>query len=558
MADSDAPPVETTPRSPLHVPVFRAIWVASLLSNFGGLIQSVGAAWMMTSLTRSPQLVSLVQASTTLPLMLLSLWAGAIADNLDRRKVMLGAHVFMLIVSIALALCTWLGWLTPWLLLSFTFLVGCGFAVNLPSWQASVGAIVPRAMLPSAIALNSMAFNVARSLGPALGGAIVAAAGAAAAFLVNAFSYFGMIFVMSRWRPVEPLRLLPRENLGRAMAAGVRYATMSPHLRVVILRAGLFGLAGTALLALMPLIARDRIGGGALGFGVLLGAYGIGAVIGALSTARLRAAVNVEWLARIGMLAMAGGTILAGLAQSMIVILPAMVAAGAGWVVTLSTFNVVVQLAAPRWVVARCLSIYQMSAFGGMALGSWMIGALADLSSVTTALVAAGLAQAIFTTLGLRLPLPETDNLNLDPLEHWMEPATAVPVQAQSGPVTIVIEWRIAPEHAIDFLRLMNERSRIRRRDGARHWALMRDLADVTQWVERYDVPTWLDYIRHNNRRTHADVDNMEQLFALHQGADRPRVRRLLERQTAALAPSGRSGPDATIAPSAPGSASGG
>ena len=270
--------------SPLTVPIFRDVWVANLVSNFGGLIQSVGASWMMVSLASSPQLVALVQTSATLPIMLLSLWAGAVADNLDRRLVMLCAQSFMLIVSVTLAACAWLGVLSPWVLLGFTFLIGCGAAFNGPAWQASVGDMVPRPALPGAIALNAMGMNIARSVGPAIGGLIVAAAGAASAFLFNAVSYVGLIVVLARWRPVTPPRLLPRERLGVAMGAGLRYVAMSPNLRVVMLRAGLFGLAASAVPALMPLVARDLMGGGALTYGVLLGGFGMGAVGGALAS----------------------------------------------------------------------------------------------------------------------------------------------------------------------------------------------------------------------------------------------------------------------------------
>jgi MFS family permease len=248
--------------SPFDLPLFRAVWFASLISNFGGLIQSVGASWMMTSLSGSPQMIALVQASTSLPIMLLSLWAGAVADNLDRRRVMLAAQCFMLLVSALLAAGSWAGLLTPWLLLGFTFLIGCGTAINGPAWQASVGDMVPRTMLPSAVALNSMGFNVARSLGPAIGGVIVAAAGAAAAFFVNAVSYVGLIAVLTRWKPDLPPSRLPRERLGIAMAAGIRYVRLSPPIRTVLLRAALFGFAASAVPALMPLVARDIVGGG--------------------------------------------------------------------------------------------------------------------------------------------------------------------------------------------------------------------------------------------------------------------------------------------------------
>ena len=257
MSSVRSDPTETAapPPSAFRHAIFRQVWVASLFSNFGALVQAVGAAWLMTTLSSSPQQVALVQASTTLPIMLLSLWAGAVADNHDRRLVMLGAQCFMLLVSITLAVCAWFGVLTPWLLLGFTFLIGCGGAFNNPAWQASVGDMVPRSVLPNAVALNSMGFNIARSVGPAIGGAIVAAAGAAAAFVLNAFTYVGLIVVLLRWRPERAPRRLPRERTGIAMSAGLRYVAMSPDLRLVMLRAALFGVAASAVPALMPLIA---------------------------------------------------------------------------------------------------------------------------------------------------------------------------------------------------------------------------------------------------------------------------------------------------------------
>ncbi|UZK65939.1 MFS transporter [Sphingomonas sp. M1-B02] len=527
--------MDSIPRSPLSIPIFRAVWLASMASNFGGLIQSVGASWMMLSLSASPQMIALVQASTTLPIMLLSLWAGAIADNLDRRKVMLVAQSFMLLVSIGLAVGAWLGLLTPWTLLIFTFLIGCGTAFNAPAWQASVGDMVPRPVLPSAVALNSMGFNIARSVGPAIGGAIVAAAGAAAAFLTNAVSYLGLIVVLSRWRPDVPARVLPREGLWLAMGAGVRYVAMSPAIRVVLLRAAVFGLAASAVPALMPLIARDLVGGGPLTYGMLLGGFGIGAVGGALVSSRLRRFLTTEWIVRAATLALAIGA--AGAAASRILPLTilSLGVAGAGWVLAISTFNVSVQMASPRWVVARALALFQMSAFGGMAAGAWIFGLLAEHHGPVLALGGAALVQALGTLLGLRWPLPPISDLNLDLLGRWHEPETAVPVDMRSGPIVITIEYRIDPANIPAFLTAMDERRRIRRRDGARHWALLRDLGDPLLWVERYQVATWLEFIRHNQRRTYADDANTAALRALRIEGEEIVVHRMIERQTGTM-----------------------
>jgi MFS family permease len=523
------------PPSPLGVPVFRAVWIASMASNFGGLIQSVGASWMMTSLASSSQLVALVQASTAMPIMLLSLWAGAVADNVDRRIVMLCAQSFMLLVSVALAVCAWTGVLTPALLLAFTFLIGCGTAFNGPAWQASVGDMVPRPLLPGAVALNSMGFNIARSLGPAIGGTIVAAAGAAAAFLTNAVSYVGLIIVLARWRPHTPARLLPRERMGVAMGAGVRYVAMSPNIRIVLLRAAIFSIAASAVPALMPLVARDLMAGGPLTYGILLGAFGIGAVGGALGSGRLRRHLSTESIVRIASAALAVGAAVTGASSMIATAVPALMLAGAGWVLALSTFNVTVQMAAPRWVVARALALYQMAAFGGLAGGSWIFGLTADHQGVSIALFAAAIVQAAGVLIGFALPLPQAENLNLDPLSHWMEPETTVPVEPRSGPIVVTIEYRIAPGDIVAFLTVMGERRRIRLRDGARHWTLLRDLGEPDLWIERYHVATWLDYIRHNQRRTHADAENSARIQDLHQGPGKPRVHRMIERQTGSL-----------------------
>jgi MFS family permease len=511
------------------------VWIASMASNFGGLIQSVGASWMMTSLAKSPAMVALVQSSTTLPIMLLSLWAGAIADNLDRRIVMLCAQCFMLLASVALSLCAWFGLLTPWLLLAFTFLIGCGTALNAPAWQSSVGDMVPRSALPSAVALNSMGMNIARSVGPAIGGAIVAAAGAAAAFFANAVSYIGLIVVLARWKPELPPRLLPRETLGAAMGAGLRYVAMSPNLRIVLGRAAIFGFTATTVPALMPLVARDLVAGGPVTYGILLGAFGIGAVGGAFISGRLRRQFSIEWIVRGSTLAVGVGAAVTALSDLMPVTILALLVAGAGWVLALSTFNVTVQMAAPRWVVARAIALYQMAAFGGMALGSWLFGELAATHGVSRALlIAAGLQIAGLVASFIR-PLPEVEDLNLDPLAQWSEPKTALPVESRSGPIVITIEYRIAVHDVLEFLTIMNERRRIRVRDGARHWTLLRDLGEPEIWIERYHAPTWLDYVRHNQRRTHADAANTARIRAFHRGPEAPRVHRMIERQTGSL-----------------------
>ena len=546
----DASPAEPTALSPLRYPVFRAVWTANVLANLGALIQSVGAAWLMISIAQSAGMVALVQASIALPVMLLSLAAGALADNRDRRLVMLGTQVFMLTVSVVLAVFAWAGLITPWLLLLFTFLIGCGAAFNAPAWQASVGDMVPRTELPGAVALNSVGFNIARSVGPAIGGAIVAAAGAAAAFAVNAASYVALIVVLARWRPVRTPDILPRESLGAAMAAGIRYVSMSPAIRTVLLRSAVFGAGASGLTALMPLVAKELLGGGPLVYGLMLGAFGVGAVAGAIAAARLRRAFSTEAIVRAGCIAFAIAAAIAGLSRHLSVTMAGLLLAGAGWVLTLATFNVAVQLSAPRWVVARALSLYQMAAFGGIAGGSWLWGVVAERESIMFSLLACAAVLFACAAFGAWRPLAQSQDLDLDPLRDWQEPQTAVPVVPRTGPVVITIEYVIREEDEMRFLAAMSERRRIRRRDGALNWRLLRDLSDPRLWIERYETPTWLDYLRLNSRMTRNDAVVPESLRALHSGPDAPRVRRMIERPAANPSAAQAAGPENTaIAP---------
>jgi MFS family permease len=530
MNDSGAP----SALSPFRYPVFRGIWIASLLSNFGSLIQSVGASWMMLSIAQSPDMVALVQASTALPIMLLSLVAGAMADNMDRRRVMVLAQVFMLSVSLALAICAWLGLVGPWTLLLFTFAIGCGSAFFAPAWQASVGDMVPRPEVPGAVALNSMGFNIARSVGPAIGGAIVAAAGAAAAFGVNAASYIALLIVLARWQRPPRTNALPSETLVIAMGAGLRYVWMSPHIRSVLLRAAVFGFGASSILALLPLVAKDLVAGGPLTYGLLLGAFGVGAVTGALSASRLREGLSTEAIVRWACCILALAAAVVAVSTFLVLTMAALLLAGAGWVLSLSTFNVSVQLSAPRWVVARALALYQMAAFGGLAAGSWLWGELAADLGISAALLISAGAVLICVVLGRWVPLSQAGELNLDPLraQLWNAPTTSVPVDERTGPVVITVEYIIDESDIEEFLGRMNERRRMRRRDGARNWRLLRDLADPRLWIERYETPTWLDYIRLNNRATQDDASVPTRLRELHRGTEGPRVRRRIERQT--------------------------
>ncbi|WP_274627664.1 MFS transporter [Arvimicrobium flavum] len=526
-------------RSPTLAPFqhqnFRTLWSATLISNLGGLVQAVGAGWLMTTITDSKSMVALVQGATTLPIMLFSLASGALADNFDRRRIMLTAQVIMMLASVVLAVVAVQGLLTPWLMLGITFVIGCGTALHNPSWQASMGDMVPREDLAAAVTLNAMGFNLMRSVGPAIGGIIVATAGAAAAFILNAVSYVALIVALLRWKPAYAVSKLPRESFGRAVAAGLRYIAMSPNLLTVMLRSFLFGLAAVAILALLPLVASELLVGGALTYGSLLGSFGIGAIGGGLLNSSLRERLSNETIVRLASLGFAASCVLLAFSRevwlSHLLLLPV----GACWVLALSLFNVTVQLSTPRWVVGRALSLYQTATFGGMAAGSWLWGAVADVHGASLALVGSGVVLVLAAVVGLWFRLPEFSSLNLNPLDQFREPELRLDLKARSGPIMIMVDFRIAQEDVPAFLTAMADRRRIRIRDGARQWVLLRDLENPEIWTESYHVPTWVEYVRHNQRRTHADAEVTQRLLKLHRGPESPRVHRMIERQTVPL-----------------------
>ena len=525
------PDSPVTPQSPFSIGIFTAIWLSTLVSSIGTNIQGVGAAWLMTELSGSVSMVALVQTALVLPLMLLALPAGALADGFERRSIMLFAQVFMLVMSVALVVFAWQGWLNPTLLLIFTFAIGSGLAINGPASQAIIGEIVPRSSLPAAVAYSSMTFNIARSLGPAIGGAIVGAAGSIGAFLANTLTYLPLTAVLLRWKspPAEETRL-PRERLTTAMAAGLRYTAMSPDILRVMPRAGIFGFAVAAVSALLPIIAREQLEGGPLTFGLLLGAYGAGSVATGFFVRPLLEKLGSERVVVLASLASTAGTVAIAYSSYLVLSMLALILVGIGSVLVLSTCNTVIQLAAPRWVVARTLSIYQMAAFGAMAMGAASFGLFADRTSVNVALLSAAGLHILSILLGRLIPIIE-DQRDLDPYQ-WSEPSTVVPIKGRQGPVVIAISYEIDEADIPQFLALMSERRRVRRRDSAHGWTLMRDLGQPSRWVERYDVASWHDYVRHNKRHTKADIENWQAILALHRGKDAPLVTRLLERQT--------------------------
>ena len=533
--DQTQPKTRAPVLAPLRHLTFRELWIGNNISNLGSLIQGVGAGWLMTELAVSNGMVALVQAANILPYMVFSLLAGALADNFDRRMVMIWAQIFRLVASAGLAALAFGGMVTPWVILIFTFIIGAGGALSNPAWQASVGDVVPRDEVRSAVGLNSMGFNLMRSIGPALGGMIVAAAGAGAAFAVNAVSYIAIVWALVRWRPETKPRRLPRESLGSALSAGWRYVSMSPALLRVMARGLLFGVSASSVLALLPVVAADVLRGTALTYGLLLGAFGLGAIGGVVASSRLAAKLRNERLVQLAFLGFALGVEGLAFSRSIWLSLLALGLTGASWVLALSLFNVTVQLSTPRWVVGRALSFYQTATFGGMALGSWLWGVVSDARGPVEALALSGVVLFLGVFVGRWLGMAEYANLNLDPLDRWREPALRLDLQPRSGPILLMIDYRIAQADVETFLALMRQRRRGRRRDGARQWALLRDLEQPEIWTESYHVPTWIDYIRHQERRTKADGELTEKILALHQGPDPPRVHRMIERQTVPL-----------------------
>lgn len=373
------------PFAPFRFPAFRAIWTANLASSIGSIIQAVAAAWMMTEITRSHQLIAAVQSSNTLPILLFAVFAGAIADNFDRRRVMIAAQAGMLVASALLALLAWSDRLGPGLLIAFTFAVGTGTALNGPAWQASVRMQVGQKDLPQAISLNTIAFNLARSVGPALGGLLISLTSAALAFALNAVSYLAMIVVLLRWRPDAPPP--QRQPMLPSIAVGLRFCLSSGPVRRVLLRALLFGLGAASYFALVPAIVHDRLRGTEVDYGLVLGAFGIGSILAALFVSAARRRWGSETVVTIATLVFAAALVPLAMTDRLGVAIGATLVGGAGWVSTLTSLNVSMQLRAPEAILGRCMSIYQATAFGALALGAYAVGLVADLAGVQAAML---------------------------------------------------------------------------------------------------------------------------------------------------------------------------
>ena len=516
--------------APLRHAVFRRIWFASLVSNLGILIQGVGAAWAMTQMTSSADKVALVQTALMLPIMLIAMPAGAIADMHDRRVVALISLGIALTGATVLTVLAWLGLVTPNILLALCFVVGSGMALFGPAWQASVSEQVPTETLPAAVALNGISYNIARSFGPAIGGIVVATAGAVAAFAVNTVLYLPLMVVLFLWnRTHEPSRL-PRERLNRAMVSGARYIANSPSIRIVLIRTLVTGIIGGSVSALMPLVARDLLHGGAQTYGIMLGAFGMGAVFGALNIGEVRRRMSGEAAVRACAISMAGAIAAVALSTNALLTAVALVVAGAVWMLAVALFNIGVQLSAPRWVAGRSLAAFQASIAGGIAVGSWGWGHLTDLAGVETALLVSSGLMLLSPLLGIWLRMPRVGARNEDATELLADPEVKLSLTGRSGPLVVEIEYRVAQDNARSFHNVMQEVQLSRQRNGAYGWSIARDIGDPELWTERYHCPTWFDYLRQRNRATQSERALHQRAIDFHLGPDPIRVRRMLER----------------------------
>ncbi|WP_065756077.1 MFS transporter [Bradyrhizobium paxllaeri] len=515
--------------APFHHVTFRRIWLASLFSNLGALIRGVGAAWAMTQMTSSADKVALVQTALMLPVMLISMPAGAIADMHDRRIVMLFSLGIAFAGAAALTALAWLGLVTPNLLLALCFVVGSGVALMDPAWQSSVSEQVPSETLPAAVALNSISYNIARSVGPAIGGIVVVTAGAVAAFALNALLYLPLMLALFLWKPFSKPSRLPPERFNRAIVTGVRYIANSPSIKIVLTRSMVTGAIGGAIIALMPLVARDLLHGDAQTYGIMLSAFGLGAVIGALNLTEVRKRMSGEAAIRACALSMGCAIAAVALSREPVLTTAALFLAGAVWMMAWALFNIGVQLSAPRWVAGRSLAAYQAASSGGIAVGSWGWGHLTDAAGVQTALLVSAALMLVSPLLGLWWRIPRVGAWG-EEAEVLEDPEVRLALTGRSGPLVVEIEYRVTQGNARSFHNVMQDVQLFRQRNGAYGWSIARDIADPELWTERYHCPTWLDYLRQRNRSTPSERAIEQQAIALHIGPEPVRVRRMLER----------------------------
>jgi len=487
-------------------------------------MQDVGESWLMTSLTLSPLLVALVETAGSLPVVLAALPAGALADIVDRRRLLLVMQAWMVMVAAAMGAMALMGLMTPGRLLSLTFLLGIGSAVSNPAWQAITPELVPAEDLPAALSLTGVSINIARAIGPAVGGLIVAASGPWAVFFLNAASFLAIFFVVYRWQPAPRSSKLPPEEIIGAMRAGMRYLRHSPELKTVMIRCGAFIVCASALWAMLPQQARRGLGLSSFAYGVLLGCLGLGAITGAWLLPKIRERLAINESVGAGTVMFALVTIALAYVHSFAVLAPALVIGGIAWISVLSALNISAQTATPSWVRARVMAIYLLVFTGGLAAGSALWGFIATQAGISNTLALSAVGLVIGLPLTWRYRLTGKQTLSLAPSLHWPEPVVVIDTNANEGPAITSIEYEIDPKTGEEFLQAMKEMKRIRQRDGAIRWNLLRVSADPERYLEIFVTESWGEHLRQHERITAEDRKAEQRAQAFHVGARPPKI----------------------------------
>jgi MFS family permease len=492
------------------------MWLAQFVSNVGGWMQTVGAQWLMLSLTSAAAPVALIQTASSLPVLLFAVPAGAIGDLVDRRRFLLVAQTFMALAAVALGVLSIAGDVTPVLLLLLLFALGSGQAWTSPTWQTLQPELVGPAERPQAIALGSVNQNLARAVGPAIGGALVAAISVGSVFLINAATFLAVIVVIARWNGGRRALAgtLPREQVGEAVRAGGRYVAASPALRAILLRAAAFVFFASAIWALLPLTARDQLHLGSGGYGLLLGCVGIGAVGGAALLPRLRARLSPGTMLTVGSLAVGGLALVLAYVHVTALVGVALAVGGMAWILALSTLNSVYQASLPNWVKARGMGFYLIVFQGGTAIGSAVMGIAAGQAGLSPTLLAAAIGLVLGPLLGLRAPFQAIAPEELLPAGDWPAPALA-DEQAPGGPVMVSVEYRPREELRESFLAELYDARFSRRRTGASSWRVWRDSADQSRFVEQFVVASWQEHLRQHERVSARDRARLDRIAAM-------------------------------------------
>jgi len=498
---------------PLRLPTFRNLLIADVVSDVGTFMQNVGAAWLMVSLGAGPIYVALTQTAASLPYFLLALPAGSAGDIFDRRKLILFTESWMMGVALLLAILTIAGLMSPWLLLVLTFALSAGDAFETPTWRAVLPELVGKDDLAAASALNGIEFNLARAVGPALAGALIAAAGIAAAFVANVVSFLGVILVVAKWKRPVRKRTAPPETLTGATVAAIRYVRYSPKILKVVVRTGAVMFFSSALFALLPTVAKG-VSNTAVGYGLLLGCFGAGAIAGALLMQSARARWSTETIVSAGVLIL--GVVIAATSHlhRIATLAPVMLIGGAAWVTFISLINALVQNLAPDWVRARVLAIFILVYQGGFALGSATWGAVAQRAGIGVALLYAGFGTIGTTLFALFAKLPDSP-ADLSPWNHWRMPSVVGEVEAdldRGGPVLVTVAYDVRPEQNAEFVEAIHRYARIRRRNGASRWGIFRDTEAADRYLEIFIVSSWAEHLRQHERQTHAEHELEQRL----------------------------------------------